>query len=137
MSQRYWKAHLIQVSCSHEKEQVMNTGRCAIGEYNTRFSGILISRFRPHIRNEKDATFAPTSITMSDTEKAEKKLDIAIARFLSRIAHAGRNLGIEISSVQSSNVTTTGIPIASCSGAHLTRLVIIAGPSSSVTSATT
>lgn len=50
---------------------------------------------------------------------------------------AGRNLAIEISSVQSSNVTARGIPIVTVSGAQPTMFVIIEGPSSSVTNATT
>ena len=49
----------------------------------------------------------------------------------------GRNFGIEIVSLQSSKVTSTGNPIITSSGAHPTIFVIICGPSSRVTSATT
>jgi hypothetical protein len=46
---------------------------------------------------------------------------------------AGRNSGIEISGVASSNVTSTGMPIFISSGLHSTILVSIRTPSSSST----
>jgi uncharacterized protein (TIGR00725 family) len=49
----------------------------------------------------------------------------------------GLNFGTEISSVQSSNITSTGIPICTFSGEQPTMLLIICGPSSSVINATT
>src|SRR5215472_11154713 len=49
----------------------------------------------------------------------------------------GWNLGMAISSVQSSNVTATSIPIVTRSGAQPTMFVIIVGPSPRVTRATT
>jgi hypothetical protein len=61
----------------------------------------------------------------------------AVSPGLSGIQGAGRNLAIEISGVQSSKVTSTGMSIATFSGAHPTMLVIMVGPSSSFTSATT
>jgi len=42
-----------------------------------------------------------------------------------------------MASLQSSKMTSTGIPIATSSGGHPTIFVIICGPSSRVTSATT
>jgi hypothetical protein len=58
-------------------------------------------------------------------------------RIRSRPAYAGTNMAIEISSVQSSNLTFTGMPNFTLSGEHPMMLVRRFGPSSSFTSATT